>query len=138
MKIMKFNLLIKVLVVFMAVSVVSCTKLKEKVFDEVPGTSLITNPANAPGLVDPAYAELRQLISLWNEWGLEEASTDELQVPTRGTDWYDNGSWQAMHWHTWTSQHAIINSCVEYYYDRYEQSKYRYLLSEKIPLYSCY
>ena len=108
MKKLKFNLLIKVLMMFLAVSLFSCTKLNEKVFDEASGKSLITNPADAPGLVNPAYAGLRPLISLWNEWGLEEASTDEVQVPTRGTDWYDNGSWQAMHWHTWTSEHAII------------------------------
>ena len=110
MKKMKFNLLIKVLMIFVAVSLFSCTKLNEKVFDESSGKSLITNPANAPGLVNPVYAALRPLISLWNNWGLQEASTDELFVPTRGTDWYDNGSWQAMHWHTWTSEHAIINS----------------------------
>ncbi len=110
MKIMKFNLLIKVLMIFMAVSFVSCTKLNEKIFDEASGTSLINDPANAPGLVNPAYATLRKTNEFWGVWGLQEACTDEAMFPTRGTDWYDNGSWQAFHLHTWTSEHTIVKS----------------------------
>jgi len=110
MKITKFNLLFKVLVLFADISLVSCTKLNEKVYDEVLDTSLINDPANAPGLVNPAYATLRKLNEFWGVWGLQEACTDEAMFPTRGTDWYDNGSWQAFHLHTWTSEHTIIKS----------------------------
>jgi len=107
MKIIKYNSLIKILFVFMAISVVSCTKLNEKVFDEANSTDLIKDPANAPGLVNPAYATLRKLNNLWNVFGLQEASTDEIQVPTRGTDWYDNGSWTGFYLHKVTPEHAI-------------------------------
>ncbi len=110
MKSIKFNLLFKVMVLFAAISLVSCTKLNEKVFDEVLDTSLINDPANAPGLVNPAYATLRKLNEFWGVWGLQEACTDEAMFPTRGTDWYDNGSWQAFHLHTWTAQHTIVGS----------------------------
>ena len=110
MKIMKFNLLIKVLMIFMVVSFVSCTKLDEKIFDESVDTSLISDPANAPGLVNPAYASLRLLNNLWSAFGLQEATTDEIQVPTRGTDWYDNGSWTNMYLHKVTPEHSIDNT----------------------------
>jgi len=110
MKKLKLNLLIKILMIFVTLSLFSCTKLNEKVFDEASGKSLITDPANAPGLVNPAYATLRKLNEFWGVWGLQEASTDEAMFPTRGTDWYDNGSWQAFHLHTWTAEHTIIKS----------------------------
>ncbi|MDB5264029.1 MAG: hypothetical protein JWQ14_3312, partial [Adhaeribacter sp.] len=33
---------------------------------------------------------------------LNEATSDEMVVPTRGPDWYDNASWQQMAKHSWT------------------------------------
>ena len=93
---------------FIAVYSVSCTKLDEIVLDEVLDTSLIDDPANAPGLVNPAYANLRLLNEFWGPWGLQEASTDEAMFPTRGTDWYDGGLWQQDHLHTWTANHGHV------------------------------
>jgi hypothetical protein len=34
-------------------------------------------------------------------YNLNEVSTDEVIVPTRGADWYDNGTWEKMWKHTW-------------------------------------
>ncbi|NQU82431.1 MAG: RagB/SusD family nutrient uptake outer membrane protein [Parcubacteria group bacterium] len=94
---------------FVAISIASCTKLDEKIFDEEMGTSLIDDPANAPGLVNPAYASLRNLNEFWGTWGLQEATTDEAMFPTRGTDWYDNGIWQQDHLHTWSADHGHVS-----------------------------
>ena len=104
----KYNLLIESLFVILTISVVSCTKLNEKIFDKSINTSLIQDSTNAPGLVNPAYASLRALNNLWNVFGLEEVGTDEIQVPTRGTDWYDNGSWRAFYLHKTTPMQSIV------------------------------
>lgn len=40
-----------------------------------------------------------------NLYALSEATTDELFIPTRGTDWGDNGVWRDLAKHTWTSAH---------------------------------
>lgn len=106
----RYNFLIEILFVVIAISVVSCSKLNEKIFDKSIDTSLIKDSTNAPGLVNPAYASLRALNNLWNAFGLEEVGTDEIQVPTRGTDWYDNGSWGQFYFHKVTPQHAIDNA----------------------------
>ena len=47
------------------------------------------------------YAGLRN----FNEeyYNVSEVSTDEIIVPTRGTDWYDNGKWLDIHRQTWTA-----------------------------------
>ncbi len=43
-----------------------------------------------------------------NLYGLTEVTTDEQLVPTRGTDWGDNGIWRTLHTHTWTATHAFL------------------------------
>ncbi len=43
-----------------------------------------------------------------NLFALNEVTTDELLVPTRGTDWGDNGIWRQLHDHTWSSEHNHI------------------------------
>jgi len=43
-----------------------------------------------------------------NLYALTEVSTDELLVPTRGTDWGDNGVWRTIHVHTWGPTHAHV------------------------------
>ena len=41
-------------------------------------------------------------------FALQEVSTDEQLVPTRGTDWGDNGVWRTLHSHTWTPTHSFV------------------------------
>jgi starch-binding outer membrane protein, SusD/RagB family len=49
-----------------------------------------------------------------NLYSLTEVSTDELLVPTRGTDWGDNGIWRTVHVHTWGPTHNhIVNTWNE-------------------------
>jgi len=49
-------------------------------------------------------------------WDLQTFSSDEAMIPTRGTDWYDGGLWQAMYKHSWTSGHEIIGNSWLYLY----------------------
>ena len=43
-----------------------------------------------------------------NFFALNEVATDETLVPTRGTDWGDNGIWRTLHAHTWSPTHSFI------------------------------
>jgi hypothetical protein len=43
-----------------------------------------------------------------NLFALTEVTTDEFLVPTRGTDWGDNGLWRVLHTHNWNGEHAHI------------------------------
>ncbi len=43
-----------------------------------------------------------------NVYSLEENSTDESLVPTRGGDWDDNGVWRVIHNHTWNADHQQV------------------------------
>lgn len=90
------------------ISLQSCTDLTEPVY------SSIIDDGNFPktddqiaAVLGPAYGGLRGMTDNW--FNPSEATTDELIVPTRGGDWYDNGDWLAYSRHTWTAQHGPIN-----------------------------
>src|SRR5688500_18760788 len=52
--------------------------------------------------LDNMYNNLRgQTENQGGLYALTEVTTDELLVPTRGTDWGDNGVWRTLHTHTW-------------------------------------
>ena len=43
-----------------------------------------------------------------NLYALNEVTSDEQLVPTRGTDWGDNGLWRTLHAHTWDANHNFV------------------------------
>jgi starch-binding outer membrane protein, SusD/RagB family len=86
-------------------SLQACTKL-----DEVPKSNLTpgtfyNNQAEALAGLSGVYAQLRGAFPGYccAYYVLSEISTDEMVVPTRGQDWYDNGRWLEMHRQTWTA-----------------------------------
>lgn len=77
----------------------SCTKLKEKVLDEVSVAGL-TDKQQAEGILSPVYAKLEDVFLHTNYFALQEISTDEAILPFRGgTDWGDNGIYIQLHKH---------------------------------------
>ena len=52
--------------------------------------------------VVPVYNQL-DAIAEGHYWWDSQISTDESIVPTRGTDWDDNGAWRRLHTQTWTT-----------------------------------
>ena len=110
---MKQYRFLKYCTLFAFISLVSCTDLQEKVLDEQLGTNLVSDPNNVEALINPPYASLRRTIEWYDYWGLQEVSTDEVIVPARGTDWYDNGDWQKLHLQTWTPDHVRLKNVWE-------------------------
>ena len=47
------------------------------------------------------YAQMRG--TMWGYYNLSEITTDEAIIPTRGSDWFDNGRWLEIHRQTWTA-----------------------------------
>jgi hypothetical protein len=107
---MKHDKLISSLFALSLMISAGCTDLKENVLDEQLGEDLPTNPANSEALINAPYAGLRRTIEWFDYWGLQEVTTDKVIVPTRGTDWYDNGAWIDLHLHTWTPDHIRMKN----------------------------
>src|SRR5919199_2559894 len=82
-----------------------CTNLTEVPHDALtPSTAFHTDQEVLAGVAG-VYAQLRAV-----EWvgfiTLEDLTTDVSIVPTRGSDWYDNGQWLDLHRQTWTANSA--------------------------------
>lgn len=105
----KYKIILVLSVIGMAFTV-GCTDLDENVLDEQLGTDLINNPENIESLINPPYGSLRRTIEWYDYWALVEVTTDEVVIPTRGSDWYDNGAWIQLHIHTWTPDHIRMKN----------------------------
>src|SRR6187402_1578184 len=76
------------------------------------GSSDVFNGVENPGSsIDNLYNTLSgggQMDSQEELYAMSVATTDEQLVPTRGTDWGDNGVWRTLHTHTWSSTHRDV------------------------------
>lgn len=79
----------------------ACTDLTEVPQSSITPDHFYRNETEATGGLASVYANLRNFTG--NYYNVSEVSTDEIIVPTRGTDWYDNGSWLDLHRQTWTA-----------------------------------
>lgn len=82
--------------------VFSCTDLEIE-----PTDSLITDGFSGVANIQGDVANIANIIGADplggqdNLFALNEVSSDEYMVPTRGGDWGDNGRWLAIHQHAW-------------------------------------
>jgi len=97
---------LKIFIIFSLaiLSIASCTKLDEKLQSSILFTPA---PGNATALLNGCYNDFNGLINNQDQiFSLQENTSDECLVPTRGGDWDDNGVWRVLHAHTWTSVHG--------------------------------
>lgn len=106
----KFNK--KLLISLVGIIVITSCELTISETDSliIEGESSVFN-----GVVDPATAIDNMYNNLTGQTGdqanlyaLTEVTTDEQLVPTRGTDWGDNGVWRTLHTHQWGSTHPFL------------------------------
>lgn len=72
-------------------------------------SSVFNGVENVAGSLNTIYNNISgQAGDQANLYALTEVSTDELVVPTRGTDWGDNGVWRTVHAHTWGPTHPFL------------------------------
>jgi hypothetical protein len=88
----------------------SCTKLEEDVYDTITNENFYQTEAQVLAAAGPAYSNLRAFPNPENVWGLNELTTDEIVLPTRGVDWYNGGIFQRLQKHTWTSSEPSFNN----------------------------
>lgn len=122
MKMIKNKLTVSLL--FSGLFLFSCTDLDEDLYDRVPDTQFGNTPAEVQALVGGAYSSLRG----FNDgitisfptceflFFLNEVSSDEAVIPTRGTDWFDGGDYQKLQRHEFTADNPKILSAWRYCY----------------------
>ena len=88
----------------------SCTNLEIEATDSIisEGFQGLADPSST---VDELYNRiLNQNQTQADLFALAEVTTDAAIIPTRGTDWGDNGLWRVLHTHNWNSEHAFIGA----------------------------
>jgi len=78
----------------------ACTDLIEVPQSAITPENFYNNADEALGGLASVYAQLRATND--DYYNISEISTDEMIVPTRGQDWYDNGKWLDIHRQTFT------------------------------------
>jgi len=116
MKLYKKIRIASVALILFAAAITGCTKLNETLGSNLNSTQT-ANAVGAAGvqlLLNAAYVDLGTPFTAQDHvFSLEENSTDESLVPTRGPDWDDNGVWRVIHNHTWTAAHSQVQSVFE-------------------------
>lgn len=100
-------ILVSVLIIGLALS--GCTKLDTPVYSNIENSNFWTTPDQVSAGIAPAYTQLQGLC-VWDYQEINGVTTDEIIIPTRGNDWYDNGGHQRMYLHTWTANDDMVNS----------------------------
>ena len=77
----------------------ACTDLTEVPRDALTPENAFKNEPEVLAGVASVYAQLRS--TMGDAYNVSEVSTDEIIVPTRGQDWYDNGRWLEIYKQNW-------------------------------------
>jgi hypothetical protein len=103
----------KIALLFLMVDVMAgCTKLNGSLNSTITSDQAAASlgTAGTGFLLSAAYSDLTFLAGQDQLFSLEENTSDESLVPTRGGDWDDNGVWRVLHSHTWNADHGQILS----------------------------
>jgi hypothetical protein len=105
---MKISKYLKISSLLVLAGLAGCTKLTESYKTTIPASQAAT--VLTPNLLlTKAYNDIpAPFVGQDEVFSLEENSTDESLVPTRGGDWDDNGVWRVIHNHTWNADHSQV------------------------------
>jgi starch-binding outer membrane protein, SusD/RagB family len=82
----------------------ACTDLTEAPTSAITPGNFYRTPDEILGGLASVYAGLRG--SMWGYYNLSQVTTDENIVPTRGSDWFDNGRWLEIYRQRWGANSA--------------------------------
>ncbi len=99
----------------LAVFSLSCTKLDEQLYSEVTPSNFFKSEPEFVSALGSAYTQLGGYAS-GAVYNLQEVTTDEMVVPTRGSDWDDGGNWRRLHLHSWKFEDNDMSAAWDFCY----------------------
>ncbi len=101
----------------LAIGLPGCTDLEEEAFGSLPSDQFGQTDEQFIAVLGAAYTSLYGLLGNHNSyWSLQEVSTDEAVIPTRGADWGDGGQWVRVHTHAMKPNEESINNAWNFLY----------------------
>lgn len=99
----QFHRYISGLVILVGLVAGSCTDLSETVYSELLAEQFVPTEKDIPAIIAPVYTGMRSMMAGWQGmFDLQEEPADQIVTPARPNGWYDGGTYQRMHKHTWT------------------------------------
>jgi hypothetical protein len=89
---------------------IGCTDLDMEVYSDITSENFFLTEEQVLSAAGPAYSNLKGFPIPESIWGLLELTTDEFLIPTRGSDWYNDGVFQRLHKHTWKATEGILSN----------------------------
>jgi len=116
-KMKKSRYLFRVILILLGVAAFSqaCTKLDETLYSQVTPANFFKTDAEFVAALGSAYTQLGGYATGdINE--VQEMTTDEVVVPTRGSDWDDGGTQRRLHLHSWGYDDGFMNNPWDFCY----------------------
>ena len=88
----------------------SCTDLDEEIYSEIPAENFFQTDDEFIAALGQAYSSFGGLGNSGNLWSINEISTDEMVVTTKGGDWYDGGVLLQLHQHEFSPSNGFFNN----------------------------
>lgn len=112
----QINTFLLVMSITIAITIQSCTKIESEVYSNASAENFPQTERDLLSLVGASYGTLRGYVA-GNIQFVSETSTDEIVVPTRGSGWYDQGTWRQEAEHNWNAvSPGHINGSWEFCY----------------------
>ncbi|MGD0756207.1 MAG: RagB/SusD family nutrient uptake outer membrane protein [Bacteroidales bacterium] len=110
-KMKKSLYLIRIIMILLGVAAFSqsCTKLDETLYSQVTPANFFKSDAQFVSALGAAYTQMGGYAS-GDVNNLQELSSDEQVVPTRGSDWDDGGNWRRLALHSWKTEDNAVTS----------------------------
>lgn len=115
---MKNNFLKRFGVLGMALmfTIFSCTNLDEELYDTITADNFFKTDEEFIAALGQAYSQFGGIGNHSNLWSIQEISSDELVIATKGGDWYDGGVLIQLHDHSYTADNGFFNNTWGFLY----------------------
>jgi hypothetical protein len=87
----------------------SCTKLDEKPYSVITSKNFLQTKDDV--VRDFLRSFEHGYYTIQTTYPLQEDASDEVITPNRQGDWFDGGTYQRLHYHTWTSNESWLPDC---------------------------
>lgn len=94
----------------------SCTDLEEELYSDVTADNFFQTDEEFISALGAAYTSFGGLGNHSNMWSIQEISSDELVITTKGGDWYDGGVLLQLHQHTFSPSNGFFNNAWQFMY----------------------
>lgn len=88
----------------------SCTDLEEELYSEITADNFFKTDEEFIAALGRAYASFGGIGNHSNLWSVNEITSDELVITTKGGDWYDGGVLIQLHEHSFPADNGFLNN----------------------------